>query len=93
MSSERLTLEVGYNVTHGVPKAQAYNITMYIMAGLLVIGFVCNMLVKAVNKRFHMQPDLDSASDATAVAPASRSASESNQKGSTTVLQLDSLRR
>src|SRR6516225_2471842 len=24
-----------YNVTHGVPKAQAYNVTMYIMAGLL----------------------------------------------------------
>ena len=23
-----------YNVTHGVPKAQAYNTTMYIMAGL-----------------------------------------------------------
>ena len=33
-----------YNVTHGVPKAQAYNITMYIMAGLLVIGFICNLL-------------------------------------------------
>ena len=31
-----------YNVTHGVPKAQAYNTTMYIMAGLLVIGFICN---------------------------------------------------
>ncbi len=31
-----------YNVTHGVPKAQAYNVTMYIMAGLLVIGFICN---------------------------------------------------
>ena len=28
-----------YNITHGVPKAQAYNITMYIMAGLFVIGF------------------------------------------------------
>ena len=37
-----------YNVTHGVPKAQAYNTTMYIMAGLLVIGFICNYFVKAV---------------------------------------------
>jgi MFS family permease len=46
-----------YNVTHGVPKAQAYNITMYIMAGLLVIGFICNLLVKAVHSRFHMKPD------------------------------------
>jgi MFS family permease len=64
-----------YNVTHGVPKAQAYNATMYIMAGLLAIGFVCNLFVKAVNKRFHMQPDLDSVSDAAAVAPAGQSAS------------------
>jgi MFS family permease len=44
-----------YNVTHGVPNAQAYNITMYIMAGLLVIGFICNYLVKAVDKKFHMK--------------------------------------
>ena len=29
-----------YNITHGVPKAQAYNMTMYIMAGLFVIGFI-----------------------------------------------------
>jgi MFS family permease len=46
-----------YNITHGVPKAQAYNVTMYIMAGLLVIGFICNLLVKAVHRRFHMHPD------------------------------------
>ena len=38
-----------YNVTHGVPKAQAYNTTMYIMAGLLVIGFICNFFVKPVD--------------------------------------------
>ena len=31
-----------YQIDHGVPKAQAYNVTMYIMAGLLVIGFICN---------------------------------------------------
>src|SRR5690348_15780108 len=43
-----------YNITHGVPKAQAYNNTMYIMAGLLVIGFICNFLVKAVDARWHM---------------------------------------
>jgi MFS family permease len=46
-----------YNITHGVPKAQAYNITMYIMAGLFVIGFICNLLIKAVDKRFHMASD------------------------------------
>src|SRR3569623_634366 len=46
-----------YNITHGVPKAQAYNNTMYIMAGLLVIGFICNFFVKAVDSRFHMAAD------------------------------------
>ena len=46
-----------YNVAHGVPKAQAYNTTMYIMAGLLVIGFFCNLAVKAVDKRYHMAGD------------------------------------
>jgi MFS family permease len=54
-----------YNVTHGVPKAQAYNTTMYIMAGLLVIGFICNFFVKAVHQRFHMK-----ASDNRGVEPA-----------------------
>jgi MFS family permease len=43
-----------YQITHGVPKAQAYNITMYVMAGLLVIGFLCNLAIKAVNSRHHM---------------------------------------
>lgn len=43
-----------YNVANGVPKAQAYDTTMYIMAGLLVIGFICNFFVKAVDARYHM---------------------------------------
>src|ERR1700733_126150 len=46
-----------YNIPHGVPKAQAYNITMYIMAGLFVIGFIANFLIRAVNTRFHMKSD------------------------------------
>jgi hypothetical protein len=44
-----------YNVTHNVPKADAYNTTMYIMAGLFVIGLICNFLVKPVESRFHMK--------------------------------------
>jgi len=46
-----------YNVTHGVPKAQAYNTTMYIMAGLLVVGFIANACVRAVHDRYHMKAD------------------------------------
>ena len=44
-----------YQIDHGVPKAQAYNTTMYVMAGLLVIGFICNFMIKAVHDRFHMK--------------------------------------
>jgi MFS family permease len=60
-----------YNVTHGVPKAQAYNTTMYIMAGLLVIGFICNFFVKAVDARYHMRAeDEGTEPGANATAPA-----------------------
>jgi hypothetical protein len=44
-----------YNVDHGVPPAQAYNTTMYLMAGLLVVGFICNLFVKDVHERHHMR--------------------------------------
>jgi hypothetical protein len=44
-----------YNVSHGVAAAQAYNVTMYVMAGLLVVGFLCNLFVRSVDKRFYMR--------------------------------------
>jgi MFS family permease len=37
-----------YQINRGVPKVEAYTVTMYLMAGLLVIGFVCNLLVRPV---------------------------------------------
>jgi len=43
-----------WNVDHGVPAAQAYNVTMYVMAVLLIIGFVCNFFVKDVDVQHHM---------------------------------------
>ncbi len=47
-----------YQIDQGIPKAQAYNVTMYIMAGLLVVGFVCNYLIRAVHERHYMQQEL-----------------------------------
>jgi len=44
-----------YNVEHGVAKAAAYNVTMYVMAVLLIVGFFCNLFVKAVDERHHMK--------------------------------------
>jgi MFS family permease len=55
-----------YQIETGVPKAQAYNVTMYIMAALLVVGFICNFLVRAVDDRHHMA--LETVDDAVGVA-------------------------
>ncbi|WP_250455002.1 OFA family MFS transporter [Caballeronia sp. ATUFL_M2_KS44] len=43
-----------YEVAHGVAKADAYTMTLHIMAVLLVIGFFCNLLITRVNDRHHM---------------------------------------
>ena len=42
-----------YQKAHGVPKVEAYNTTMYLMAGILLVGLVCNLLVTAVDTKHH----------------------------------------
>jgi MFS family permease len=42
-------------LARGVPKAQAYTVSLYVMAALLVAGFVCNAAVRAVNAKHHMK--------------------------------------
>jgi MFS family permease len=44
-----------YEISHGVPKADAYTMTMHIMAGLLIVGFICNLLVRPVAERYTME--------------------------------------
>jgi len=48
-----------YQIDHGVAKADAYSVTMYIMAGLLALGFVCNYLMSPVDARYHFRPGED----------------------------------
>jgi len=43
-----------YQLDHRVPRAQAYSVTMYVLAGLLAVGFVCNLLIKPVPKKYYM---------------------------------------
>jgi MFS family permease len=45
-----------YQINSGVPKAGAYSVTMYIMAGLLFIGFLCNYFMTPVDDRHYMKP-------------------------------------
>jgi MFS family permease len=45
-------------IDHGIPKHQAYNVTMYIMAGLLAVAFFANLGIKPVAERYveRMEP-------------------------------------
>jgi MFS family permease len=43
-----------YQIEQGVPAAQAYNVTMYVLAALLVVGLFCNLAVRPVADRYFM---------------------------------------
>jgi MFS family permease len=43
-----------YQIDRGIPAAQAYNFTMYVLAGLLVAGFFCNLAIRPVAERWFM---------------------------------------
>jgi MFS family permease len=49
-----------YQIDNGVPKAQAYSVTMYIMCGLLLIGFLCNFAMRAVDEKYHYRGSIQS---------------------------------
>jgi hypothetical protein len=46
-----------YQIDRGVPAAQAYNVTMYLLAGLLIVGFLCNLALRPVDERHYMSDD------------------------------------
>ncbi|NPV77645.1 MAG: OFA family MFS transporter [Anaerolineae bacterium] len=43
-----------YQLGHGVASSQAYNVTMYVLAGFMVLGFLCNLLVRPVAEKNFM---------------------------------------
>jgi MFS family permease len=62
-----------YQIDRGVPNAQAYNVTMYVLAGLLVVGLICNLAVRPVAERYYMASD-DAAEPRPAAEPSVRRA-------------------
>jgi MFS family permease len=46
-----------YQLDHGVPRAQVYSTTMYVLAGFLVVGFICNLLIRPVAEKNFMTPE------------------------------------
>jgi MFS family permease len=43
-----------FQLDHGVPRDQLYNTTMYILCAMLIVGLICNFLIKPVNSKWHM---------------------------------------
>ncbi|WNC09723.1 OFA family MFS transporter [Pseudomonas coleopterorum] len=43
-----------YQLAHGVARAAVYDTTLYILSGLLVLGFICNALVRPVADKYFM---------------------------------------
>ena len=38
-----------------MPSTDVYNLTMYLMAGLLFIGLLCNLFIKPVDSKYHIE--------------------------------------
>ena len=43
-----------YQKSQGIPPDQFYNQTMYVLGAMLVVGLICNLLVKPVDKKWFM---------------------------------------
>jgi MFS family permease len=46
-----------YQLGLGIPRQQVYNQTMLILAGMLMIGLLCNLLIRPVSGRWFMTDD------------------------------------
>jgi MFS family permease len=50
-----------FQISSGVPKTEAYDMTMYIMVGLLSVGLICNLLMRPVDAKHHYKEGTDAA--------------------------------
>jgi MFS family permease len=46
-----------YQLGLGIPREQVYNQTMFILVGMLVIGLICNLLIKPVDPKWFMSDE------------------------------------
>jgi MFS family permease len=54
-----------FEIAAGVPRDHVYDVTLYILSGMLAAGFVCNLLVKPLTAEWFMKPDEVAALQAT----------------------------
>jgi len=68
-------LAIGYirdaQIAAGIPKAQVYDQTMYVLVGFLLVGLIANALVRPVHDRHLMKDDGSSDAPAKAVSTGS----------------------
>jgi len=57
-----------FQINSDVPDAEAYNLTMYIMVGLLAVGLICNLMMSPVNASHHYRAHDDAKRGATTKA-------------------------
>ncbi|MFT4080550.1 MFS transporter small subunit, partial [Rhodomicrobium sp.] len=48
-------------ISAGVPRAQVYDFTMYILASFLVLGLIANLLVRPVAEKWYMSKEQEDA--------------------------------
>ncbi|KAF3997574.1 OFA family MFS transporter [Glaciimonas immobilis] len=46
-----------YQLSLGIPREAVYNTTMYILAGMLVVGLLCNLMIRPVAAKYFMTPE------------------------------------
>jgi len=66
-----------FEIAAGVPRDHVYDVTMYILAGMLVAGFICNFLVKPLADKWFMKPEEVAALQAKAAGAAAATPSGS----------------
>ena len=66
-----------YQIAAGRTGADLYTLSLYIMVGVLVVGFVANLLVRPVDPRFHMESGPEGEPEKESTASGKAAGSES----------------
>ena len=69
-----------HEIAAGVAKTQVYDAVMYVMVGVLALGFICNLLVRPVDPKWHM--NASAPADGATAPSAARTAGQGIGKGS-----------
>jgi MFS family permease len=66
-----------FQIAAGRTGADLYTLSLYIMVGVLAVGFVANLLVRPVDPRFHMEPGREEEPEKESTASGKAAGSES----------------